>query len=131
MEHGDLKAMKAYLKDSKKFKEYLEKTKKIVLPPISKRSNAIAKYLQQVARDEVLTVPQEKFRHYTGPLKRLVNKQKLNHYLIEASGMPTGFAENELPEKEYLVDCLYSIKPDHDLFKTIDDSLAQLLPGVK
>lgn len=128
MEYVDIRVLNVFFKDNKNLKEHLERTKKIVLPPVCKNGSMTTKWLLQVARNEVFTIPEEKFRHYRGTLRKSVTKQELNSYIIQESGMPTGFSESSLPDKEYLVDCLYSLKQDHELFKTIDDSLSLLVP---
>lgn len=129
MEHVDNRELNEFLRNTKNLKVYLEKTKKIVLPPSLKKNDGVSrKWLLRVAKDEVFTISEEKFRHYEGTLKRPVSRHDLNTYIIQASGMPTGFAELSLPDKGYLIDCLYSIKPDHEVFETIDDSLAMLVP---
>lgn len=129
MKYVNIKGCKRSFKSNGALKEYLEKEKKIVLPPITCSRDVTTDWLYLVARNEVFTISQEKFQHYTGSLKRLVNKQQLNSYLIQESGMPTGFSDNKLPSKEYLIDCLYSIKADHELFRSIDDSLSLLRTG--
>jgi len=42
--------------------------------------------------------------------------------------MITAFIEGNLSEKEWLIDCLYSLKPDHHVFKNLEENLPRSMP---
>lgn len=128
MDKYGISGLKTFSRINKDLKEHVEKAQQIVLPPISRNMRFSKKWLIKAANNEVFIISQDKFRHYEPVLMKTVTKQELNNYIIQESGKPTGFAENALPDKNYLIDCLYSIKPDHELFRTIDETLALLIP---
>lgn len=111
-------------KNNRELKEFLEEAKKIVLP--DKMAGITTSWLMRVSRDEVFTISREKYRHYKFPLRHCHSKMDLVKYISEEAGITLGFEGSKLPSKEWLIDCLYSIQPDHVCFrgpekqKTID-----------
>lgn len=115
MEAFSLNYLNAIFKNPQDFGKYLEKVKNISLPDIKKDKCSTA-YLLKVARGEVITIPKDTFKNYRGHIPPLT-RAELNELLMKEGGMPTGFEDNMLPSKKWLVDCLYSLNPKHPIFQ--------------
>lgn len=128
MEQFDIRYLNAFFKSNEDLKVYLEKSKKIVLPSVRDKG-VTTNYLLKVANDEVLAIPAEKYKHFTGNLSKSLTKAELHTYLLELTGdISTGFSDDALPKKSWLIDCIYSIKPTHTIFETIQDKVLRDFP---
>lgn len=115
MESFNIHYLNTFFKSNKDFARYLEKVKNICLPGTRDKGITTA-YLLRVARNEVFTVSKDAYKSFQGEI-RPVTKTELNTWLSEASGLPTGFEDDALPSKKWLLDSLYSINPKHPIFQ--------------
>ena len=116
MDKHDIRYLNAFFKSNYDLKVFLEKSQKIVLPPV-KQKGITTNYLLKVARDEVFTIPQDTHKHFTGTLSKSVTKLELHAHLKELIGdKVTGFADDALPSKSWLLDCIYTQNQAHPIF---------------
>lgn len=127
MEKFDLRELNAYFKSNEDLRRFLEKTKHIILPDTSLRGVTTA-YLLQAARGEILTIPKEKYKHFRGELQKRATKSEVHAMILQMTDKGTGFTEDNLPSKEWLLDCLYSLDENHPLFDTIEDKVSREFP---
>ena len=128
MEQFDINYLNTLFRNNEELKSYLEHAKKIILPS-AKDKGCTTNYLLKVAKDEVFTLNREQYRHYTGKLFMKAKKAELSTYLSELIGdKPTGFTDDSLPAKEWLVDCIYSLDPNHPIFGITQNKVVRDLP---
>ena len=115
MESHNIHYLNTFFRNNKDFGRYLERVKNIYLPKLID-GVATTSYLMKAARGEVFTLSRDKLRNFNGEIQP-ITRFELNELLFQESGMPTGFENHSLPNKKWLLDCLYSINPDHDIFR--------------
>ena len=128
MEIINTKNSRKSFKDKEELRLYLEKTKNIVIP-IHKSYGFPPRYLERIARDEILTIEKDKYRRFTGELAHEVTRTELHCYLQKLAGdKSTGFTDERPPSKKWSIDFIYSVKPDHFIFDTVRQRLKKGLP---
>jgi len=128
MDKIDLNYLNAFFKTNEDLREYLEIKKKIVLPS-SKNKGVTTRYLMMVAKDEVLTIPEDRYRHFRGQLQKSAPKTDIHDMILEISTKATGFTSENLPDRAWLLDMLFSLDPKHELFKTTNETLTREFPA--
>ena len=118
MDKFEINYLNSVFKTNADLKRFLENEKKIVIPEVTSRG-VTTEYLMKVSTDAVYTLSEETYRHYRKDDHVVATKQELINeieHIIKPKKL--GF-DAEMPNKEWLVDCLYSIKPTHQFFQQI------------
>lgn len=115
METVDIRYLNTFFKKNKDLLKFLEQTKNICLPNANDKGVTTA-YLMKVVRGEVFTISKEKYKKFRGDIQN-VTKAELNNWITEECGMSTGFELDLLPSKKWLLNCLYSLNPEHIIFQ--------------
>jgi len=128
MEIYNAQYLNAYFKSNEDLKDYLEREMKIVLPSLPQRG-VTTNWLLKVAREEVFVLPEGKYQHFRGRLHKKATKQEIHQFILdELKTIGTGFDDECLPEKSWLLDLLYSINSKHPLFERISDNIPREFP---
>lgn len=113
----DYKYLDAFFKSNQDLKDHIERNREIVLPDV-KDKGVTTKYLLKASRGDVFTISQDRYRHYRGELQKTVTKAELQDIILTLTDKHLGFDADSLPKKDWLVDCIYSLAPEHPIFSS-------------
>ena len=127
MEVLDSNETKTTFRSKDEWKSHLESHFNIVLP--GKEQNGVDhEYYKKVEKGLVITIPKDCYKHFKGKLAKGATKLVIHEQLMKLNKEKgTGFVENNLPTKKWLVDCLYSLDPNNHLFQATPATKAKSL----
>lgn len=114
----DLKQLSSFLPNKKAVYDYLYEVKNLYLPDYDSQA-VTEEYLKGVLMEDYETFNRNNIRisYCTKP----VTKLEILHALTPLCPKPLGINENQLPDKFWLLNCLYSRNSNHNLFQKITD----------
>lgn len=126
MQNFDLNYLKYLIPNKQAFYDILTESKGFYLPDFD--SKAITEeYLVLVAKKEAFTIEREKIK--IGILRKKAPKTELIVNLQNQTNKPLGFSEDNPPNKSWLINCLYSLNPNHALFALPEPIVTRELPA--
>lgn len=127
METFSLANLNTYFKSKEDLRVFLEKQKKVVLP-ISTERGVTTEWLLKVATGQVLTISKDCYKHVREKLQKHYTREELNHFLGQLTDKGTGFTTPDLPPKEWLVDCIFSLDSNHVIFESPEVEVLRQFP---
>ena len=125
MAEYDISFLAQMIPNLKYFYDILTNVKGYYLPDFSNKMNT--NYLLKVANNEVFTLKQKDVR--IGSLRKRVQVSDLAQALQENSELPLGFnMKDKPPAKEWFVNCLHTVCPQHPFFKKPGLPITRKLP---
>ena len=123
----DIETLNRILKNKQTLYNILTQQHGFYLPDISDRA-VTDKYILSVASGEVFTIKRENVKIPFPPKKRLSVAELIDEVGKVVEGKPLGFDVLTPPSKAWLINILYSLKADHDLFVGPKDIIKRTLP---
>jgi len=110
---------------------FLVDKKKIYLPKWNKKDEkpkwATEKYLVSVMLNKTLSLKKEEVKKPPEVTKKLT-KGEILKILEGLVNQPLGFETDREPTNKWLITIIYSIKPDHEIFKPIVEEATKTIP---
>ena len=122
----DLSFLGHFIPNLQAFYDILSENKGYFLPKFN--SKCITEdYLLSVAKKEVWAIKKEGLKF--GTLRKKAFTPELIDILQSKVDKPLGFTQERIPNKEWLIHCLYSVDSQNEVFKGLISGFSRELPA--
>lgn len=124
----DIETLKAFLPKKEVLYTILKRASYNFALPSFKSSGVTVEYLFRVAERRVFTIEKTKYRTAPKVLKKNITIDELKTELEKITDKELGFVVCKYPDREWLLNSIYSLKPDHSIFSIKDITFQRRVP---
>jgi len=124
----DIRQLNVFVKTNRNFYELIKEKRQLYLPDL------ISAYINQgcllqLAKREVFSIPYSQVKWLVRTPMQKKTRAELVDILSSLSSKPLGFDADHAPNKEWLLNCIHSLRPNHEIFAKPEEEIIRVVPA--